>query len=91
MNDKHEVSFLNSAWAEYVNWQSEDKKTVKKINKLIKSIYSDGFDSGMGKPEPLKHNLSGLWSRRIDEYNRLVYYVEDRKVTIVQCKLHYDK
>uniref|UniRef100_UPI001CDBA343 Txe/YoeB family addiction module toxin n=1 Tax=Companilactobacillus jidongensis TaxID=2486006 RepID=UPI001CDBA343 len=91
MNGKREVSFLDSAWSEYVDWQSEDKRTVKRINKLIKSIYSDAFDSGLGKPEPLKHNLSGLWSRRIDEYNRLVYYVKDEKVIIVQCKLHYDK
>ena len=78
------------AWGDYVEWQSEDKKTLKRINKLIKDIQSTPY-SGLGKPEPLKHDLSGYWSRRIDDYNRLVYKVEDNKLKIAQCKTHYEK
>ena len=78
------------AWEDYVEWQSEDKKTLKRINKLIKDIQSTPY-SGLGKPEPLKHDLSGYWSRRIDDYNRLVYKVEDNKLKIAQCKTHYEK
>lgn len=84
-------SWKNEAWEEYLNWQKEDKKTVKRINKLIKSIQRDGYDEGIGKPEPLKHNLSGLWSRRINEVDRLVYAPEDNgQFTIIACKTHYD-
>ena len=78
------------AWNDYVAWQSEDKKTLKRINKLIKDIQSTPY-SGLGKPEPLKHDLSGYWSRRIDDYNRLVYKVEDNELRIAQCKTHYEK
>ena len=78
------------AWEDYVEWQSEDKKTLKRINKLIKDIQSTPY-SGLGKPEPLKHDLSGYWSRRIDDYNRLVYKVEDNELRIAQCKTHYEK
>ncbi len=78
------------AWDDYVAWQSEDKKTLKRINKLIKDIQSTPY-SGLGKPEPLKHDLSGYWSRRIDDYNRLVYKVEDNELRIAQCKTHYEK
>ena len=78
------------AWDDYVEWQSEDKKTLKRINKLIKDIQSTPY-SGLGKPEPLKHDLSGYWSRRIDDYNRLVYKVEDNELRIAQCKTHYEK
>ena len=78
------------AWNDYVEWQSEDKKTLKRINKLIKDIQSTPY-SGLGKPEPLKHDLSGYWSRRIDDYNRLVYKVEDNELRIAQCKTHYEK
>lgn len=78
------------AWDDYLEWQSEDKKTLKRINKLIKDIQSSPY-SGLGKPEPLKHDLSGYWSRRIDDYNRLVYKVEDNELRIAQCKTHYEK
>lgn len=77
------------AWEEYLYWQSEDKKTLKKINRLVKDISRSPFD-GIGKPEPLKENLAGLWSRRINEEHRLVYLVEDDKVVIFSCKGHYD-
>ncbi len=78
------------AWDDYVEWQAEDKKTLKRINKLIKDIQSTPY-SGLGKPEPLKHDLSGYWSRRIDDCNRLVYKVEDNELRIAQCKTHYEK
>lgn len=77
------------AWDDYLNWQDEDKKTLKRISKLIKDIKRSPFD-GIGKPEPLKENLSGWWSRRIDEENRIVYFVENDIVHIVACKGHYD-
>ena len=76
------------AWAEYVSWQ-QDKKTLKKINTLIKDIKRSPFE-GIGKPEPLKENLSGLWSRRIADRNRIVYYLRDETVFIICCKGHYE-
>lgn len=76
------------AWAEYVSWQ-QDKKTLKKINTLIKDIKRSPFE-GIGKPEPLKENLSGLWSRRIDDRNRIVYYLRDETVFIICYKGHYE-
>lgn len=78
------------AWEDYVSWQSEDKKTLKRINKLIKDTQRNPY-SGIGKPEPLKHDKSGYWSRRIDDYNRLVYKVEDNTLKIAQCKTHYEE
>ena len=78
------------AWDGYVGWQSEDKKTLKKINRLIKDIMGTPY-TGLGKPEPLKYELSGYWSRRIDDCNRLVYKVENNELRIAQCKTHYDK
>lgn len=84
-------SWKDEAWNEYVAWQNEDKKTLKRINKLIKSIQRDGYNKGLGKPEPLKHNLSGVWSRRINDTDRLVYILENKgDFTILQCKSHYD-
>lgn len=77
------------AWEDYVNWQSEDRKTLKKINQLIKDIIRNPFE-GIGKPEPLKGNLTGLWSRRIDGKHRIVYLVEADAVVIFACKGHYD-
>ena len=77
------------AWEEYLYWQGRDKKTLKRINALLKDIDRNAFE-GIGKPEPLKDNLSGWWSRRIDEVNRLVYKVEDERVVILQCGGHYD-
>jgi len=79
----------DSAWDEYLNWQMQDKKTLKRINTLIKDILRHP-DEGIGKPERLKGNLAGFWSRRIDDYNRLVYRVVDDNVQIAQCKGHYD-
>ena len=78
------------AWEEYLSWQGEDKKTLKRINALIKDIQRNPFD-GIGKPEPLKEDMSGWWSRRIDEANRLVYKVENDVAVIASCKSHYSK
>ena len=77
------------AWEEYCYWQLQDKKTLKKINILIKDIQRDSFN-GIGKPEPLKENLSGFWSRRIDECNRVVYTIEKDSIKIISCKGHYE-
>ena len=79
-----------AAWADYLYWQTQDKKTLKRINELIKDIERNG-NLGIGKPEPLKGNLSGLWSRRIDEYNRLVYRIREDLLEIVACRDHYGK
>jgi len=79
----------DAAWAEYVSWQTRDKKTLKRINQLIKNIERTPYE-GIGKPEPLKGNLSGFWSRRIDEQNRLVYRIQGEDCQIAQCKGHYD-
>ena len=79
----------DKAWDEYIQWQNEDKKIVKRINSLLKDIDSPPF-SGIGKPEPLKGDKQGYWSRRIDEANRIVYKVERNQVFIVQCGRHYD-
>lgn len=78
-----------SAWEEYTYWQMQDKKTLKRINALIKDIMRSPF-VGIGKPEALKENLSGFWSRRIDEANRLVYQEKDGAIIVASCKGHYD-
>jgi toxin YoeB len=78
----------DAAWAEDLYWQNQDKKTLKRINQLIKDIERTPYE-GIGKPEPLKGNLSGFWSRRIDEQNRLVYRMQDEDCQIAQCKGHY--
>lgn len=80
--------FLSTGWEDYLYWQVTDKKTLKKINALIKEIQSSPFQ-GNGKPEPLKHDLAGWWSRRIDLEHRLVYRVENDSLFILQCKYHY--
>ncbi len=77
------------SWEEYTSWQAEDKKTVKRINALIKDIESNGVLNGIGKPEALKHDLFGWFSRRIDEKNRLIYRVVGDSIEIAQCKNHY--
>jgi len=82
------LSWTDEAWNSYVYWQSQDKKTLKRINKLISDVKRSLFD-GIGKPEPLKENLSGLWSRRIDDTNRLVYTVDDTAITVISCRYHY--
>ena len=80
----------DEAWDDYLDWQEEDKKTLKKINELIKSIERDGESEGIGKPEALKGKRSGFYSRRIDEKNRLIYRVVDDAIEIVTCREHYD-
>ena len=76
------------AWEDYLYWQTQNKKTLKRINALIKDIQRNPFD-GIGKPEPLKENLSGYWSCRIDEVNRLVYFERNEMIYIISCKGHY--
>jgi len=78
----------DDAWEDYLYWQTQDKKTLKKINALIKDIDRNGYD-GIGKPEPLTGDLAGYWSRRIDEKNRLVYKIVDGTIRIAQCRTHY--
>ena len=77
------------AWEDYLYWQTQDKKILKRINQLVKDISRNQFD-GIGKPEPLKGNLAGFWSRRIDGEHRLVYAVEDKTILIISCRGHYD-
>ena len=82
------ITWTDESWEEYEQWQQEDKKIIKKINSLIKDINRDSFN-GIGKPEPLKHELSGCWSRRITEEHRLVYEVTDYSVVIISCRYRY--
>ena len=77
------------AWNDYLYWQKADKKNFKRINQLIKDTKRNPFE-GIGKPEPLKENLKGLWSRRIDKEHRLVYFIDDDSLVILQCKGHYN-
>ena len=77
------------AWEDYLYWQMQDKKTLKRINMLLQDIKRNPFE-GLGKPEPLKHNLQGLWSRRMDDENRIVYYEKNKVTYIVACRGHYD-
>jgi toxin YoeB len=77
------------AWDEYIYWQQQDKKTLKKVNQLLKDIDRNGY-KGLGKPEALSGDLAGFWSRRIDDANRIVYRIKEEKVEIAQCKGHYD-
>ena len=81
--------FSEKAWQEYVYWQTQDKKTIRRINLLLQDIQRNYY-SGIGKPEPLKENFSGFWSRRIDDTNRIVYRVSDDNIEILQCKRHYN-
>lgn len=83
------VLWEDEAWQEYIGWQRIDKKTLRKINQLVKEIQRDPFE-GTGHPEPLSGNLSGWWSRHIDEKNRLIYKVENENAIILSCKNHYD-
>lgn len=81
--------FTEKGFADYLWWQTEDRKTLKRINALLKDIERNHFD-GIGKPEPLKYDKGTFWSRRIDEENRLVYRITDGQIEIVQCRGHYD-
>lgn len=83
-----EKLWTDAAWEDYLYWQSQDKKTLKRINQLLKDIERNGYD-GIGKPEPLRNDLSGWWSRRIDEVHRLVYRLEEGKLIIARCRSHY--
>lgn len=83
------ILFTEHAWEEYIYWHTQDKRTLRRINQLLRDIQRDPFD-GIGKPEPLRGELSGFWSRRIDECNRIVYRVKDDIVELLQCKGHYD-
>ncbi|MEE0872880.1 MAG: Txe/YoeB family addiction module toxin [Ruminococcus sp.] len=76
------------SWEDYLYWQTQDRKTLKRINALIKDIDRNGYE-GIGKPEPLKGDLSGFWSRRIDDKNRIVYRIKENRIEIVQCGSHY--
>jgi toxin YoeB len=78
----------DEAWEDYLHWQTEDRKTLKRINKLLRDIERNGYD-GIGKPEPLKGDLSGYWSVQIDEKNRIVFRIADNKLEIWQCGSHY--
>ena len=82
------IAFDPNGWEDYVYWQTQDRKTVKRINQLITDSLRDPF-AGIGKPEPLKHILSGAWSRRIADANRLVYYVTDDHIVILQAREPY--
>jgi toxin YoeB len=85
-----ELKFTNDAWEQYEYWQSQDKKILKRINLLLKDIKRDFFN-GIGDPEPLKYDLVGKWSRRIDDVNRLVYeIINDGDIRVLQCKGHYN-
>jgi len=81
-------AWTDNAWKDYLYWQLQDKKTLKRINDLIKDIDRQPF-TGIGKPEPLKGDKQGYWSRRIDDSNRIVYKIENKKIIIVQCGGHY--
>lgn len=83
------LKFTDESWNDYIYWQGQDKKTLKRINDLIKSAARTPFE-GIGKPEPLKESLSGFWSRRIDEKNRLVYEADDFDLCIISCRYHYE-
>jgi len=82
-------TWTDDAWKDYIYWQTQDKKTLKRINDLLKDIDRHPF-SGIGKPEPLKGNKQGYWSRRIDDANRIVYKIAENQIVIVQCGGHYD-
>ena len=83
------IMFTDKAWEEYCYWQTQDKKTLKRINLILKDIIRNNY-TGIGKPEPLKKEFGGYWSRRIDDTNRIVYKVTNEQIEIVQCKGHYD-
>ena len=83
-----QVAFTHAAWQDYVWWQTQDKKTLRRINQLIEATLREPI-TGIGKPEALRENLSGFWSRRVDEANRLVYAVEKEQIVVIACRYHY--
>ena len=84
------ITFSTNSWEDYLSWQKEDKNMLKRIKQLIKDIQRNSF-RGIGNPEPLKDDLAGFWSRRIDREHRLVYQIFDNELLIYSCKYHYDK
>lgn len=82
------ICFRQQAWQDYLYWQETDKQIIKRINLLIKDIERNPF-SGIGKPEPLKHQFAGFWSRRINDEHRLVYSIVENELIIIQCRYHY--
>ncbi|PMO08480.1 addiction module protein [Vibrio sp. 10N.222.54.B6] len=88
MTNDRKIVFTDNAWEDYLYWQTQDKKTLKKLNKLIEAAKRTPFE-GVGKPEPLVGNLSSFWSRRIDDKNRLVYKADDDNFYIIACRHHY--
>ena len=82
------IKFSDHAWEDYLFWQAKDKAILKRINLLLRDIQRSPFE-GIGKPEPLKHQLAGFWSRRIDDEHRLVYAIQDDYVLVAQCRYHY--
>ena len=84
----NKITFTDTAWEDYCYWQVQDKKILKRINMILEDIKRNGY-TGIGKPEPLKENLSGFWSRRIDKMNRLVYKINSENVEVIQCRGHY--
>ncbi|MDE3183994.1 MAG: Txe/YoeB family addiction module toxin [Bacteroidota bacterium] len=83
-----EIVWQKNAWEDYLYWQKNDKQKLKRINELIKDCQRNKFE-GIGKQEPLKENLAGLWSRRIDNEHRFVYKIEENRLHIIQCRYHY--
>ncbi|QTV79154.1 Txe/YoeB family addiction module toxin [Microbacterium sp. NIBRBAC000506063] len=83
------LAWTSEAWEDYLYWQTQDRRTLKRINLLIADVLRDDPFEGIGKPERLKHALAGAWSRRIDEANRLVYVADDDLITILQARYHY--
>ncbi|ANJ25991.1 Txe/YoeB family addiction module toxin [Agromyces aureus] len=88
MSDRN-LAWSVEGWEDYLYWQTQDRRTLKRINTIIADILRDDPFEGIGKPEPLKHALAGAWSRRIDEANRLVYIADERYVTVLQARYHY--
>ena len=84
------LAWTDEAWSDYIYWQGQDKKTLKRINQLIENVKRSPFE-GVGKPEPLKENLSGFWSRRIDDTHRLIYVITKLHITVIACRYHYTK
>ena len=82
------LKFTDEGWNSYLYWQTQEGKTLRRINDLMRDVQRDPF-AGIGKPEPLKHSLSGCWSRRIDESNRFVYMVNDEELIVISCRYHY--
>ena len=88
MSKPERLAWTAAAWDDYVWWQGQDRKTLKRINLLIEATLREPFE-GIGKPEPLRENLSGFWSRRIDDTHRLVYAVAENDLVIIACRYHY--